>query len=157
MLYAGSFDPITYGHLDIIRRGAHICDTLVVGVVNNYSKNAMFDAEERVEMIREATKEIGNIVVDSFVGLLADYVKANDFCVAIRGLRTSLDFDYEIHMAQMNARLYGSGVETIFLMTDPNYSFISSSMTKEVFLLNGDIEGLVPPNVLEAMIRKVSK
>ncbi|MDR1778802.1 MAG: pantetheine-phosphate adenylyltransferase [Clostridiales Family XIII bacterium] len=154
MLYAGSFDPVTYGHLDIIRRGARLCDTLVVGVLRNYSKAALFSVEERMGLLREATADVGNVVVDSFEGLLANYVKQNGICVVIRGLRATWDFDYEIQMAQMNARLYGNEVETVFLMTDPQHSFVSSSIVKEVFSLNGEIDGLVPPRVIAAMEAK---
>ena len=113
--------------------------------------------EERVEMIREAIKDVDNVKVDSFEGLLAEYVNENGFDMVIRGLRGTIDFDNEIHMAQMNARLYQDKVETVFLMTDPRYSFISSSMAKEVHGLGGSIEGLVPDNVLRAMEERKAK
>jgi pantetheine-phosphate adenylyltransferase len=151
MLYAGSFDPITKGHLDIITRGAMLTDNLTVGVLRNMSKQAFFDVEQRQEMIRACTGHIPNLTIDCFDGLLADYVKAHDIDVVLRGLRAATDFEYEITMAQMNARLYGSGVETVFLMTDPSHSFISSSIVKEVFALGGDIKGLVPDEALEIM------
>jgi pantetheine-phosphate adenylyltransferase len=151
MLYAGTFDPITNGHLDLIRRGAAHADNLVVGVLQNRSKNPAYSLETRIRMVRAATEGINGVVIDSFDGLLADYVKANDIGIVLRGLRATTDFEYEIQMAQMNARLYGVGVETIFLMTDPAHSFISSSIVKEVFALGGDIEGLVPAAVLEIM------
>jgi pantetheine-phosphate adenylyltransferase len=115
----------------------------------------MFSFEERMEMIRKATEDLPNVKVDMFSGLLADYVNQNGFDVVIRGLRTTMDFEYEIQMAQMNARLYKDDVETVFLMTDPQFSFISSSMAKEVHQLGGSIQGLVPDNVLEAMDKKV--
>lgn len=150
-LYAGSFDPLTCGHSNLIERAAKICDQLVVGVIRNPQKTPYFTAEERVEMIREAMKDIPNVTVDSFEGLLAEYVNRNGFNMVIRGLRGMSDFDSEIQMAQMNARLYKDNVETVFLMTDPRYSFISSSMAKEVQCLGGDIKGLVPDNVLKAM------
>ncbi|MDR2610534.1 MAG: pantetheine-phosphate adenylyltransferase [Clostridiales Family XIII bacterium] len=151
MLYAGTFDPITNGHLDLIRRGAAHADELVVGVLRNLAKHPTFSLETRTEMIRAATEGIEGVVIDSFDGLLADYVKEHDIGIVLRGLRATTDFEYEIQMAQMNARLYGAGVETIFLMTDPAHSFISSSIVKEVFALGGDVDGLVPPVVLEIM------
>ncbi len=151
VLYAGSFDPITNGHLDLINRAAKLGDHLIVGVIQNHSKKPFFTVEERKEMIIAATSHIPNIEVDDFSGLLADYVKKNNVDVVVRGLRVTMDFEYEIQMAQMNARLYNNHVETVFLMTCPDYSFISSSIVKEVFMLNGDIKGLVPDNVLEYM------
>lgn len=157
VLYAGSFDPITNGHLDLIKRAAKLGDRLIVGVIQNYSKKPFFTVEERMDMIREATGSIHNVEVDHFSGLLADYVKRNNIDVVVRGLRVSMDFEYEIQMAQMNARLYKNDVETIFLMTSPDYSFVSSSIVKEVFSLNGDIKGLVPDKVLEHMERKCNR
>ncbi|MGI6736548.1 MAG: pantetheine-phosphate adenylyltransferase [Anaerovoracaceae bacterium] len=153
-LYAGSFDPLTCGHLDLIRRAAKICDRLVVGVIDNPSKVPLFSVAERVAMIREAAAAYPNVSVDHFSGLLAEYVNRNDFDIVVRGLRGSMDFASEIQMAQMNARLYESRVETIFLMTDPGYSYFSSSMAKEVYSLGGDIEGLVPDVVAEKMKEK---
>jgi pantetheine-phosphate adenylyltransferase len=157
VLYAGSFDPITNGHLDLIKRAAKLGDRLIVGVIQNQSKKPFFTTEERMEMIREVTKSIPNVEVDHFSGLLAEYVKRNNIDVVVRGLRVSMDFEYEIQMAQMNARLYHQNVETIFLMTSPDYSFVSSSIVKEVFSLNGDITGLVPDIVLEYMKKKFNK
>lgn len=150
-LYAGSFDPLTCGHLDLIKRAAKTCDKLVVGVIENPSKVPLFTVEERKKMIVAATANLENVEVDSFSGLLAEYVNENEFNLVVRGLRGNMDFEYEIQMAQMNARLYEGRVETIFLMTDPGYSFISSSMAKEVFSLGGSIEGLVPDVVLKQM------
>lgn len=157
VLYAGSFDPITNGHLDLINRAAKLGDQLIVGVIGNQSKKPFFTVEERVDMIQKATDHIPNIEVDHFSGLLADYVKMNHVDVVVRGLRATMDFEYEIQMAQMNARLYNNDVETIFLMTCPDYSFVSSSIVKEVFTLNGDIKGLVPDKVLEYMERKYKR
>lgn len=157
VLYTGSFDPITNGHLDLINRTAKLCDELIVGVIENKSKTPFFDIPERMEMIGKATAHLPNIKVDSFCGLLADYVNKNEIHAVLRGLRAAMDFEYELQMAHMNARLFNDDVETIFLMTSPDYSFISSSMVKEVFLLNGDISGLVPDVVLEYMKEKVSK
>lgn len=153
-LYAGSFDPLTNGHVNMIKRAAKLCDKLVVGVIKNHSKQPYFTPEERVQLIRRAVKNIDNVEVDSFGGLLADYVNRGGFNMVFRGLRGNMDFEYEIQMAHMNARLYEEKVETVFLMTDPHFSFISSSMAKEVFELGGSIEGLVPECVLRAMEAK---
>ena len=154
VLFAGSFDPITCGHLDLINRASLLCETIVVGVVENKSKVPYFTVEERMNMIREATAHLDNVEIDCFSGLLADYVNANGIQAVVRGLRATTDFEYEIQMAQMNDRLYNHGIETIFLMTTPDHSFISSSMIKEVFLLGGTVEGLVPENVLQYMKEK---
>lgn len=153
-LYAGSFDPITNGHLDLIRRASKLYDKLVVGVIANPQKSPLLSIEERKMLISEATKDLGNVEVDDFTGLLAQYVNEQKFDVVLRGLRATTDFESEIQMAQMNARLYNENVETIFLMTCPEFSFVSSSMAKEVFMLDGDIEGLVPDVVLEYMKKK---
>lgn len=155
-LYSGSFDPMTNGHMDLIVRASGLCDELVVGVIENKSKTPMFTIEERMAMIRSATAHLSNVKVDSFRGLLADYVNENEFQAVVRGLRAAMDFEYEIQMAQMNARLYNEKVENIFLMTSPVYSFVSSSMVKEVFLLKGDVKGLVPNIILECMERKLA-
>ncbi len=153
-LYTGSFDPMTNGHLDIIRRASRMFDELTVGVIVNPSKISMFTEQERVDMIKEVTKDLSNVKVETFKGLLADYVNQGDFDLVVRGLRATTDFEYEIQMAQMNARLFNKGVESVFLMTSPEYSFISSSMIKEVVSLHGDAEGLVPDIVLEKMKEK---
>ncbi|WP_027398519.1 pantetheine-phosphate adenylyltransferase [Anaerovorax odorimutans] len=154
-LYAGSFDPITNGHLDLINRAAKLYDKLIVGVIKNPSKESFFTEKEKKDLIIKSTKHLNNVEVDSFSGLLADYVKQNNIDVVVRGLRATMDFEYEIQMAHMNARLYNENVETIFLMTSPDYSFVSSSMIKEVFNLNGNIKGLVPEEVLEYMTYKL--
>ena len=153
-LYAGSFDPLTSGHVNIIERAASICDELVVGVIRNPQKAPYFTVEERVKLIEENVAHLGNVAVDSFEGLLAEYVNNGKFDVVIRGMRGTSDFDCEIQMAQMNARLYNDCVETVFLVTDPRYSFLSSSMAKEVYSLNGNLTGLVPENILKAMEEK---
>lgn len=150
-LYSGSFDPLTMGHMDIITRAAKLYDELVIGVGVNPSKASMFTLEEREDMIRQVFKDFDNVRVDHFSGLLADYVNQNDFNVVVRGLRSATDFDYEIQMAQMNDRLFNDTVETVILMTDPQYSYISSSVVKEVFTLGGDISGLVPDEILKRM------
>ncbi len=150
-LYAGSFDPITNGHFDIIKRAAKLCDQLVVGVITNPQKKPLIDLEKRMRIIESITKEIPNVKVDTFSGLLADYVNNNKFDMVVRGLRNCSDFESEIAMAQMNARLYSENVETVFLMACPEYSFVSSTMVKEVASLNGDVNGLVPETVFEEL------
>ena len=150
-LYAGSFDPPTNGHLDIIKRAAKMYDELTLGIIINPQKKGMFTLEQREEMLKETLKEYDNIEVDHFAGLTADYVNQNGFNVVVRGLRNTTDFEYEIQMAHMNDTLFNEGVETVFLMSDPRYTFISSTIVKEVFLLGGTIEELVPEQILEYM------
>lgn len=150
-LYTGSFDPLTNGHLNIIERASKLYDELTIGIIVNPSKKCAFSLDERKSMIKDALKHLENIRVDCFSGLLADYVNDNGFDVVVRGLRATMDFEYEIQMAQMNARLFDETVETVFLMTDPQYSFISSSMIKEVHSLGGSIEGLVPDEIIKKM------
>ena len=152
-LYPGSFDPLTMGHLNIIRRAAKLYDELTIGVVSNPSKASTFTLEEREEMLKDALRDLPNVKVDHFSGLLADYVNRMGFDVVVRGLRATTDFEYEIQMAQMNARLFNESVETVFLMTDPQYSFISSSVVKEVHTLGGCIDGLVPDEILKRMVK----
>ena len=154
-LYTGSFDPLTNGHLNIIERAAKLYDELTIGIIVNPSKKAMFSLEERKTMIEETLEHLNNVKVEFFSGLLADFVNENGFNVVVRGLRAAMDFEYEIQMAHMNARLFNEQVETVFLMTDPNYSFISSSMMKEVHTLGGSIEGLVPEVILKKMNEKI--
>ena len=155
-LYAGSFDPITNGHLNIIERAAAIFDSLTVAIVVNPHKSGFFDLDERVAITKEVTSHLLNVKVDKFSGLLADYVNENGFSVYIRGLRSTADFESELQMAQMNARLFKCGAETMFLMTAPEHSFISSSMIKEVASLGGSVDGLVPPYVAERIAVKLS-
>ncbi len=150
-LYTGSFDPLTNGHFNIIKRAAKLYDELTIGIIVNPSKKCAFTLEERKKMIGETLKDFKNVKVEHFSGLLADYVNSNGFNVVVRGLRAAMDFEYEIQMAQMNARLFDERVETVFLMTEPKYSFISSSMIKEVHSLGGSIEGLVPDEILRNM------
>lgn len=152
MLYAGTFDPITNGHLDVIKRASGLCDTLIVGVLDNSEKNPAYSVDNRLEMIRKATDGIcSNVEVIAYSGLLADYVNENDINAVVRGLRAAMDFENELRMAQLNARLYKGSVETIFLMTSPEHSFINSSIVKEVFNLGGSIDGLVPDKVYDYM------
>lgn len=156
-LYTGSFDPMTNGHLDIITRASKMFDELVVGVIVNPQKNPLFSKEERVKMIEEVICDLANVKVDAFEGLLAHYVNQNHFDAVVRGLRATSDFEYEIQMAQMNARLFNEGIESVFLMTSPKYSFISSSMMKEVVALNGCVKGLVPDIILDEIKAKCIK
>ena len=154
-VYAGSFDPVTNGHLNIIERAAKMYDELTVAIVVNPRKSGFFTVDERVEIMREVTSHISNVKVDRFSGLLADYVNENGFVAYVRGLRATTDFENELQMAQMNARLFTEDTETIFLMTDPKYSFISSSLIKEVASLGGSVEGLVPEYVVSRIEEKV--
>ena len=154
-LYAGSFDPITIGHLNIIERAAKMYDSLTVAIAVNPHKTGFFTIEERVEIAREVTKHIPNVKVDTFSGLLADYVNENGYIAYVRGLRATTDFENELQMAQMNARLFTGETETVFLMTDPMYSFISSSLIKEVASFGGSVAGLVPEYVSERIKEKI--
>ncbi len=156
-LYAGSFDPLTLGHLDIIERAAGIFDEVVVGVVVNLEKKTMFSFAERMEMIREATAYLPNVSVDMCDGLLADFVNRNGFNVVVRGLRGMSDFDSEQQMAQLHQHLYNDKTETVFLMSDSRFAFISSTMAKQVISLGGRGDMLVPPCVLEKMKRRLNK
>ncbi len=156
-LYAGSFDPVTNGHLNIIERAAKMYDSLTVAIAINPHKTGFFTIEERVEIAREVTKHIPNVKVDTFTGLLADYVNENGFIAYVRGLRATTDFENELQMAQMNARLFDGDTETVFLMTDPMYSFISSSLIKEVASLGGSVEGLVPGYIVKRIKDKLGQ
>ncbi|SCJ79607.1 Phosphopantetheine adenylyltransferase [uncultured Eubacterium sp.] len=156
-LYTGSFDPMTNGHLDIITRSSKMFDELVVGVIVNPNKKPLFTKEERVKLIEEVTADLKNVTVECFDGLLADYVNKNHFDAVVRGLRATSDFEYEIQMAQMNACLFDKGIESVFLMTSPKYSFISSSMIKEVVSLGGCVDGLVPEIILKEIKAKYIK
>ncbi len=138
----GSFDPVTLGHLDIIGRASNLYDEVVVAVGMNPSKKRMFSFEERTEMLREATAQYGNVRVDSFDGLIVDFCKAHSVQVIVKGLRAISDFDYELQMAQMNHQL--TGVDTLFMQASPQYSYLASSLVKEVAAYGGDVSGLVP-------------
>ena len=150
-LFTGSFDPVTNGHINIIRRAAAIFDELTVGIIANYSKKPMFPIEEREEMIAEVLQDLPNVRVDHFSGLLADYVNRNGYNVIVRSMRTSADYEYEVQMERVNSRLLDGHVETVFLIADPRYTFLSSSIVKEVHSLGGSIEGLVPDSVRKRM------
>ncbi len=142
----GSFDPVTNGHLDVFVRASKLFDQVVVGVLINKTKSSLFDVDERIEMLREVVAPHPNIVVDSFHGLLVDYCHDNGIPAIVKGLRAVSDFDYELQMAQMNHRL--AGVETLFVSTNPLYSYLSSSLVKEVATYGGDVSGLVPESIL---------
>lgn len=150
-VYPGSFDPLTNGHLNIIKRAANQYDELVVAVVVNPNKNTMFSLDERLKMIEQSTMDISNVRIDSFEGLLADYVNYNEFSAVIRGLRNEQDFVYEEQMASINSKLYNKGTETVFLMTLPEYSYLSSSAVREINSLGGDISDMVPENIYNVM------
>ncbi|RKO63866.1 pantetheine-phosphate adenylyltransferase [Caldibacillus debilis] len=152
----GSFDPITNGHVDIIKRGARIFDRIYVCVLNNSAKKALFSVEERLKLIKDATKEIGNVHVDAYNGLLVDYAKKVNAQVILRGLRAVSDFEYEMRITAMNKKL-NEEVDTFFIMTKKEYSFLSSSIVKEVAKYNGDISDLVPPSVERALKEKFGK
>ncbi len=153
-MYPGSFDPITLGHLDVIKRAAGMVDTLYVVVMRNPAKKYFFTTEERVKLVEESVRDIPNVIVDSHEGLLVDYAKKMGIRVVIRGLRAITDFEYELQMANANRKLF-PGLETVFFMTDEKYSFISSTLVKEVATLGGDISGWVPKAVLNAFKEKI--
>jgi len=142
----GSFDPVTNGHLDVIERASRLYDQVTVAVLVNETKTGLFSVEERMDLLREVTADLGNVTVDSFQGLLVDYCRDKSIPVVVKGLRAVSDFDYELQMSQMNNRL--SGIETLFVATNPDYSFLSSSLVKEVARWGGDVAGLVPDAVL---------
>lgn len=149
-IYPGSFDPVTNGHLDLIARAAKIFDHLVVAILRNSSKNPLFSVEERVAMLSEGIAEFSNVSVSTFDGLLVDYAREQRAHAVVRGIRAISDYEYEFQMALMNRRL-SPDVETIFLMPDAKYSFVSSRLVKEVFRLGGSVDGLVPRFVIERM------
>ncbi len=145
----GSFDPVTNGHLDIIGRAAGLFDEVVVAVLINVTKQSLFTVDERVQMLREATSGYGNVRIDRFHGLLVDFCANNGISAVVKGLRAVSDFEYEMQMAQMNYRM--AKVETLFMTTNPLYSFTSSSLVKEIARYGGDVSGLVPETVLSRL------
>ncbi len=155
-IYPGSFDPITYGHIDLIKRAAKIFKKVIVAVADNSAKDNFFTLEERVELIKRVTKNMANVEVDSFEGLAIDYVRSRGSYVIIRGVRMISDFEYEFQMALTNRRLSKS-VETIFLMPNEAYSYLSSKLIKETAALGADISCFVPKAVAVAIKRKLSK
>ena len=151
----GSFDPVTNGHLDIIARAASLFDEVTVAVLINKKKSSLFTVAERIEMLQAATAEHTNVVVDSFHGLLVDFCQERQISAIVKGLRAISDFDYELQMAQMNHGL--TGVETLFISTNPLYSYLSSSLVKEVATYGGDVQGLLPDEVLTRMNAKLAE
>ena len=150
----GSFDPITYGHLDIVERASRHFDEVIVAVLENRTKSSLFTVAERISMITEVTKKFTNVRIDSWSGLLVDYCKSNDVQSIVKGLRAVSDFDYELQMAQVN--LQGSGVETMFMATSPIHSFLSSSLVKELAHYGGDVSSMVPSSINEALKSRVA-
>ncbi|MGW2963612.1 pantetheine-phosphate adenylyltransferase [Streptomyces sp. NPDC001220] len=151
----GSFDPITNGHLDIIARASRLYDEVYVAVMINKSKKGLFEIDERIDLIRQVTADYGNVRVEAFHGLLVDFCKQREIPAIVKGLRAVSDFDYELQMAQMNIGL--SGVETLFVPTNPTYSFLSSSLVKEVAQWGGDVSHLVPAAVIEALNKRIHR
>ena len=149
----GSFDPITFGHLDIIARASAHFDHVVIAVLENRTKSSLFSVAERIEMIRETTSHLSNVSVDSWSGLLVDYCKSNSIQAIVKGLRAVTDFDYELQMAQV--KLQGSGVETMFMATSPTHSFLSSSLVKELAHYGGDVSTMVPASINAALKLRV--
>jgi pantetheine-phosphate adenylyltransferase len=154
-LCPGTFDPVTNGHLDIIVRTSRSFDAVLVAVLENPSKEPLFGIEERVSMLKEATGDLTNVEIGSFSGLLVEYATQRDVSVVVKGLRAVTDFEFEIQMAQMNERL--AGIETLFMPTNPRWSFLSSSLVKEVARLGGDVEGLIPDQVRDRLLEKLAE
>lgn len=152
-VYPGSFDPVTLGHLDVIYRSSKLVDKLIIGVLNNSAKKPLFSVEERVTMIEEATKEFENVVVESFNGLLVDFADLKGANVIIRGLRAITDFEYELQIAQTNHKV-NPKVDTLFLTTSVEYSYVSSSVVREIGMYGGDISSFVPANVVDRVYEK---
>lgn len=152
-IYPGSFDPVTFGHLDIIERSSAIFDELIVGVLNNSEKNSLFSVDERVSMLVELTKDIPNVTVDSFDGLLVDYMKKSGATIIVRGLRAVTDFEYELQIAQTNHVEYPAA-ETVFLTTNLKYSYLSSSVVREFAAYGGDISKFVPARFVDRIYEK---
>jgi pantetheine-phosphate adenylyltransferase len=153
-LCPGTFDPVTNGHLDIIKRATRCFDRVVVAVLENPGKTPLFSAEDRVGMLKEATSDLEGLEVESFSGLLVDYARARGTNIVVKGLRAVSDFDYELQMAQMNHRM--TGMETFFVATSPQFSYLSSSLIKEVARFGGDVSGLVPPFVRDRLEERLA-
>ena len=153
-IYPGSFDPVTYGHIDVIKRSASMFDEVVVGVLSNNAKSPLFTLTERKQMIEEAVKEYGNVSVISFDGLLIDYMKENNISVIVRGLRAVTDFEYELQIAQSNRKVSKDSVDTVFLTTGIDYAYLSSSIVKEYARYGTDVTEFVPDFVAERLKSK---
>ncbi|MEW6776099.1 MAG: pantetheine-phosphate adenylyltransferase [Bdellovibrionota bacterium] len=154
-VYPGSFDPPTHGHLNIIERGAHVFDEVVVTIATNTSKKGVFTPEERMDLIRQLTKHLPNVRVEGFTGLLVDFMSKKDYHVVLRGIRTVQDFEYEFQMALSNKHL-NPDIETVFMMTDAKYSHLSSSLIREIVMLGGSTKGMVPEIAEKALREKLS-
>ncbi len=152
-VYPGSFDPVTNGHLDLIERAAKLFDRVIVGVVRNPDKKPLFSTEERVKMLHDSTKRFRNVSVDSFDGLLVHYLKKKKATTIIRGLRAVSDFDFEFQIALFNRRMM-KDIESLFMMTDYKYTYLSSSLVKQIALLGGSVRGLVPPLAEKYLVKK---
>ncbi len=155
-IYPGSFDPVTFGHLDIILRSSKMFDLLIIAVLNNSVKTPLFSVEERVELIRQVTKNMRNISVEAFDGLLIDYAKKRKASTIVRGLRAVSDFEYELQIAQTNHKL-NSEIDTVFLTTSLEYSYLSSSIVREIASYNGDISNFVPSEIIPNILAKYDK
>lgn len=156
-IYPGSFDPVTFGHLDIIKRASTMFDELTVSVLNNVAKSSLFSVEERVNILKEATKDLKNVKVDSFSGLTIDYAASKNIHIAIRGLRAITDFEYELQIAQTNSKLSNGALDTVFLTTSLEYAYLSSSSVREIAYFNGDISQCVPEFVMKLVYEKYQK
>ena len=152
-IYPGSFDPVTFGHIDVIERSSKLVDQLIVGVLNNNTKSPLFSVDERVNMLKEATKDFGNVEIISFSGLLVDFAQSHNIHILVRGLRAITDFEFELQMAQTN-RIINPDIDTIFLTTNLQYAYLSSSNVKEVAMYNGDISKFVPGFVINKVYEK---
>lgn len=155
-LYPGTFDPPTNGHVDLILRGSKLFEHLTVGILNNPVKNPLFTVNERVEMLKEATRALGNVSIATFDGMMVEFARQRGATAVLRGIRAISDYEHEFQMALMNRRL-APEIETVFLQPAGRYSFVSSRMVKEVFSFGGDVSGLVPPNVLKRLRARIGK
>lgn len=156
-VYPGSFDPVTFGHLDVIKRASEMFDELIVSVLNNKAKSPLFSVEERVKILQEVTADLPNVTIDSFSGLLIDYAKEKNIHIAIRGLRAITDFEYELQIAQTNRKLSDEALDTIFLTTSLEYAYLSSSSVKEIASFGGDVSKCVPSQVAEMIYDKYKR
>lgn len=155
-LYPGTFDPVTSGHLDIIKRAAGVCDKLIIGVLPNSAKHPWFSVDERIELLEKVTKGMSNVYVETFDGLTVDFGRKIGASVIVRGLRAITDFEYELQIAQINHKL-NPEIDTIFFTTSQEYSYVSSSIAKEIALYGGDISGIVPESIRDDLFRKVKE
>ena len=155
-IYPGSFDPVTLGHLDIIRRASGLFDRLIVAVMHNQNKKPMFSVEERMEMLRRTTAGLPNVEIESFGGLLADYDRRKNACVLVKGLRAVSDFEYEFQMALANRKL-NADLDTVFLMTSSEYMYLSSSVVKDIAVHGGSVAGFVPDEIVQDIVRRTRK